>query len=95
LLGLYDPFERLLDYTTGEATCSRDQPGTFERKGLDEAQDVVATSRYSRQSNGMESAPDDAVVRRHKEESVLVRGCLVEGFLNVIETGHGVGAISR
>jgi hypothetical protein len=27
----YDPFEHLLDYTGGEATCSTDQPGEFDR----------------------------------------------------------------
>ena len=42
LLGLwYDPFEHLLDYTSGEATCSSDQPGQFDRNGLDAPQDVV------------------------------------------------------
>lgn len=42
LLGLwYDPFEHMLDYTSGEATCSRDQPGQFDRNALDEPQDVV------------------------------------------------------
>jgi hypothetical protein len=42
LLGLwYDPFEHLLDYTGGEATCSQDQPGQFDRNGLDEPQEVV------------------------------------------------------
>jgi hypothetical protein len=42
LLGLwYDPFEHLLDYTSGEATCSQDQPGEFDRNGLEESQDVV------------------------------------------------------
>jgi hypothetical protein len=42
LLGLwYDPFEHLLDYSSGEATCSEDQPGQFDRNGLDESQDVV------------------------------------------------------
>ncbi|HEV3085461.1 MAG TPA: hypothetical protein VGY66_37255 [Gemmataceae bacterium] len=42
LLGLwYDPFEHLLDYTSGEATCSQDQPGQFDRNGLDEPQDLV------------------------------------------------------
>jgi hypothetical protein len=42
LLGLwYDPFEHLLDYTSGEATCTPDQPGHFDRNGLDEPQDVV------------------------------------------------------
>ena len=42
LLGLwYDPFEHLLDYTSGEATFSQDQPGQFDRNGLDEPQDLV------------------------------------------------------
>jgi hypothetical protein len=42
LLGLwYDPFEHVLDYTNGEATCSEDQPGQFDRNGPDEPQDVV------------------------------------------------------
>ena len=39
LLGLwYDPFEHLLDYTSGEASHSRDQPGEYDRNGLDEPQ---------------------------------------------------------
>jgi hypothetical protein len=42
LLGLwYDPFEHLLDYCSGQATCSEDQPGKFSCNGLDEPQDVV------------------------------------------------------
>jgi hypothetical protein len=42
LLGLwYDPFEHLLDYTSGEATCTQDQPGQFHGNELDEPQDVV------------------------------------------------------
>ena len=42
VLGLwYDPFEHLLDYTSGEATCTQDQPGEFDRNGIDELQDVV------------------------------------------------------
>ena len=42
LLGLwFDPFEHMLDFTSGEATCSQDQPGSFDRNGLDEPQDVV------------------------------------------------------
>jgi len=42
LLGLwYDPFEHILDYTTGEARHSEDQPGQFDRNGLDEPQEVV------------------------------------------------------
>jgi len=42
LLGLwYDPFEHMLDYSSGEATATLDQPGEFDRNGLDEPQDVV------------------------------------------------------
>jgi hypothetical protein len=42
LLGLwYDPFEQMLDYTSGESTCSQDQPGMLDRNRLDEAQEVV------------------------------------------------------
>ena len=42
LLGLwYDPFEHILDYTSGEALHSEDQPGQFDRNGLDEPQEVV------------------------------------------------------
>jgi hypothetical protein len=37
----YDPFEHLLDYTSGEATSSEDQPGAFDRNELDKPQDVV------------------------------------------------------
>ena len=42
LLGVwYDPFEHMLDYTSGEATFSQDQPGIFGRNELDGPQDVV------------------------------------------------------
>jgi len=42
LLGLwYDPFEHMLDYTSGEAIFSEDQPGVFDRNDLDGPQDVV------------------------------------------------------
>jgi hypothetical protein len=42
LLGFwYDPFEHMLDYTSGEALHSEDQPGRFDRNGLDEPQEVV------------------------------------------------------
>ena len=42
LLGLWhDPFEHMLDYTSGEAAHSQDQPGTFDRNDLDGPQDVV------------------------------------------------------
>ncbi len=42
LLGLwYDPFEHMLDYTSGEARHSEDQPGQFDRNDLDKPQEVV------------------------------------------------------
>ena len=42
LLGLwYDPFEHMLDYTSGEAAYTNDQPGDFDRNDLDAPQDVV------------------------------------------------------
>lgn len=42
LIGLwYDPFEHLLDYGSGEAKVTKDQPGVFEQNALDEPQDVV------------------------------------------------------
>ena len=42
LLGLwYDPFEHMLDYTSGEAVCTQDQPGTFDRNDLGGPQEVV------------------------------------------------------
>ena len=42
LLGLWtDPFEQMLDYTSGEAKSTSDQPGTYDRNGLDKPQDVV------------------------------------------------------
>ena len=54
LLGLwYDPFEHLLDYSSGEATTTLDQPGEFDRNGLDEPQDVVESwaMSWSKHSN--------------------------------------------
>jgi hypothetical protein len=42
LLGLwYDPFEHMLDYTSGEAKHTQDQPGDFDRNDLDAPQEVV------------------------------------------------------
>lgn len=42
LLGLwYDPFEHMLDFTSGEAKESADQPGVYDRNDVDEPQDVV------------------------------------------------------
>lgn len=37
----FDPFEHMLDYTSGEAVVSQDQPGIFDRNDLDGPQDVV------------------------------------------------------
>jgi hypothetical protein len=54
LLGLwYDPFEHMLDYSSGEAKFTRDQPGDFDRNGLDEPQDVVEywAEHWSRNQN--------------------------------------------
>jgi hypothetical protein len=54
LLGLwYDPFEHLLDYTSGEASHSHDQPGEYDRNGLDEPQEVVEywAEQWSRNGN--------------------------------------------
>ncbi|MGO9470693.1 MAG: hypothetical protein ACLQIB_31360 [Isosphaeraceae bacterium] len=52
----YDPFEHLLDYSSGEATCSQDQPGQFDRNGLDQPQDVVEywSVDWSKNGNGHE-----------------------------------------
>ncbi len=42
LLGLwYEPFEHMLDYTSGKAQSSLDQAGTFDRNDLSKAQEVV------------------------------------------------------
>jgi hypothetical protein len=57
LLGLwYDPFEHLLDYTSGEAGHSLDQPGRFDRNDLDEPQEVVEywAVDWSKHGNGHE-----------------------------------------
>jgi hypothetical protein len=53
LLGLwYDPFEHMLDYNSGEATTTTDQPGTFDCNDLDEPQDVVEYWAESWSHNG-------------------------------------------
>jgi hypothetical protein len=42
LLGLwYDPFEHMLDYASGEANVTADQPGEYDRNYLNQAQEVV------------------------------------------------------
>jgi hypothetical protein len=42
LLGLwYDPFEHLLDYGSGEAHHTSDQPGVYDRNDLGQPQEVV------------------------------------------------------
>lgn len=59
LLGLwYDPFEHMLDYGSGEAVFSQDQPGRFDRNGLDEPQEVVEywAERWSRHDKYHEPA---------------------------------------
>jgi len=48
----YDPFEHLLDYTSGEVTCARDQPATLDGNGLHEAQDVVEYRAVDWSKNG-------------------------------------------
>jgi len=58
LLGLwYDPFEHMLDYSSGDAKLSRDQPGEFDRNGLAEPQDVVEywAELWSKNNNCHES----------------------------------------
>lgn len=57
LLGLrYDPFEHVLDYGSGEAQESADQPGEFDRNALDDPQDVVEywALEWSRNDNAHE-----------------------------------------
>ncbi|MBN1485749.1 MAG: hypothetical protein JXA37_13630 [Chloroflexia bacterium] len=57
LLGLwYDPFEHLLDYSSGEASLSSDQPGEYDRNGLDKPQEVVEywAACWSRHEKGHE-----------------------------------------
>jgi hypothetical protein len=59
LLGMwYDPFEHMLDYTSGESICSEDQPGQFDRNGLNGPQDVVEywAVDWSQHGKGHESA---------------------------------------
>ena len=58
LLGLwYDPFEHMLDYTSGEARHSEDQPGQFDRNGLDEPQEVVEYWAEQWSKNGQNHQP--------------------------------------
>ena len=58
LLGLwYDPFEHMLDYTSGEALHSEDQPGQFDRNGLDEPQEVVEYWAEQWSNNGINHQP--------------------------------------
>ena len=59
LLGLwYDPFEHMLDYSSGSARFSADQPGHFECNELDKAQEVVEywAKTWTENSNGYEPA---------------------------------------
>ncbi len=58
LLGLWDdPFEHLLDYTSGDARQSADQPGKFSCNGLEEAQEVVEYWSERWAKNGKEHEP--------------------------------------
>jgi hypothetical protein len=53
----YDPFEHMLDYSSGEATCTQDQPGQFDRNPLDEPQDVVEYWAVEWSRNGKYHGP--------------------------------------
>jgi hypothetical protein len=53
----YDPFEHMLDYTSGEARHSEDQPGQFDRNGLDEPQEVVEYWAEQWSKNGQNHQP--------------------------------------
>jgi hypothetical protein len=58
LLGLwYDPFEHMLDYMSGQATCSEDQPGQFACNELEQPQDVVEYWAVDWSKNGRCSEP--------------------------------------
>ena len=37
----YDPFEHMLDYSSGDSKVSTDQPGEFDCNGIDKPQEVV------------------------------------------------------
>jgi hypothetical protein len=57
----YDPFEHLLDYTSGEAQLSADQPGQFDRNGLDKPQEVVEYwAKAWSENDRMSDAPHQA-----------------------------------
>jgi hypothetical protein len=47
----------MLDYSSGESTCSTDQPGQFDRNGLDEPQDVVEYWAVDWSQNGKRHEP--------------------------------------
>ena len=57
----YDPFEHMLDYTSGEARFSQDQWGEFDCNGLEEPQEVVEywAEQWS-QNDAMHSPPHQA-----------------------------------
>ena len=58
LLGLwYDPFEHVLDYSSGESVYSHDQPGEYDRNGLDEPQEVVEYWAREWSRNGNHHSP--------------------------------------
>jgi len=47
----------MLDYTSGEARHSEDQPGQFDRNGLDEPQEVVEYWAEQWSKNGQNHQP--------------------------------------
>jgi len=53
----YDPFEHVLDYTSGEARYSEDQPGQFDRNDLDKPQEVVEYWAEQWSKNGRNHQP--------------------------------------
>jgi hypothetical protein len=53
----YDPFQHMLDHGSGEATCTQDQPGQFDRNPLDEPQDVVESWSVEWSRNGTHHQP--------------------------------------
>jgi hypothetical protein len=53
----YDPFEHMLDYGSGEARHTADQPGEYDRNLLDEPQEVVEYWAVDWHNNGSFATP--------------------------------------
>ena len=53
----YDPCEHVLDYTSGEARYSEDQPGQFDRNDLDKPKEVVEYWAEQWSKNGRNHEP--------------------------------------